>query len=790
MQARARLGLLTAFAALMLFTGAPLAHADALTLTSGSNATTTPNVATSITGFQIVGNAASTSPVKIHVTSGTVHVPTVSGVTMSGNDSATLNLSGTVTNLNTALSGLTYTRSSTGTDTLEVALVNSDQIYFPTNGHVYQYVASALSWNAADTTALTLSAYGVPGYLVTITSSTENDFVKARLSGNAWIGASDSITEGDWKWVTGPEAGTSFWSGASGGHTVGGNYASWNGGEPNDSGGNEDCGEEYVADGTWNDLPCTGTTVDGYVAEFGSGSTLPNVVSKNVSIVTADVPAVTSLSPASGATNVSPTANLVIGFSKTVSADTGNILIKKASDDTLVESIVASSSQVTGSGTNTITINPNTTLPEGVSYYVLIPNTAFKDTSNNHFDGIAATSTWAFSVPDLTAPVLSSVTATTTATTTERVTWTTNEQGSSKVVYSTDSSYASTTAQTDTSPRVTSHTVNLSGLIACTFYKYEVISADASLNYATSTGSSFTTTGCPGNVSPTSATTSSVTVSVAATTTLTDSGHTLSVTTPANFTATSSTVVIQIKALDSATSFASTSMPGGSLTSAASVVFDVTALINSNTVLDSFDAPVTISYTYTDAEVAGLVESTLTMYHYHNGAWLPLNSCSVNTGTNTITCTAPSFSIFAIFGTAPVSSHGGSTYVSIPVQVTTLLAQGKTASANALMQEFPELFSTKIAQAAAVVTNTTVRDLKLGMTGDDVKALQKLLIANAPSTEALKLSGVGATGYFGSYTKNALAAYQKKNAIAPSVGYFGSLTRAHVKSAGLSGLWW
>ena len=141
--------LLSVFGVLIMFSGAKSAHADALTLTAGNNATTTPSVATSITGFQIVGPSVSTTPVKIHVTSGTVHVSTVSGVTMTGNDTATLNLSGTVANLNTALSSLTYTRASTGTDTLEVALVSTDQIYFPTNGHVYQYVSSSLSWNAA-----------------------------------------------------------------------------------------------------------------------------------------------------------------------------------------------------------------------------------------------------------------------------------------------------------------------------------------------------------------------------------------------------------------------------------------------------------------------------------------------------------------------------------------------------------------------------------------------------------------------------------------------------------------
>jgi len=78
----------------------------------------------------------------------------------------------------------------------------------------------------------------------------------------------------------------------------------------------------------------------------------------------------------------------------------------------------------------------------------------------------------------------------------------------------------------------------------------------------------------------------------------------------------------------------------------------------------------------------------------------------------------------------------------------------------------------------------TVRDLDMGMSGDDVRALQTLLMAQGYSIPA------GATGYFATQTRDALAAYQAKNGIAPSVGYFGPITRAQMKAAGQSGLWW
>jgi len=183
----------------------------ALTLTSGNNATTTPNVATSITGFQIVGAAASTTPVKLFSTSGTLALGSSTGLTFDGATSgSTIYFSGTVANINAALSTLTYSRASTGTDTLEVSLVNRGEIFFTDNNHLYQFIAGSYTWNAAKTAAEGLTLYGATGYLATITSSAENTFVSGRLTGDGWIGGNDTVTEGTWKWVTGPEAGTTF----------------------------------------------------------------------------------------------------------------------------------------------------------------------------------------------------------------------------------------------------------------------------------------------------------------------------------------------------------------------------------------------------------------------------------------------------------------------------------------------------------------------------------------------------------------------------------------------------
>ncbi len=76
------------------------------------------------------------------------------------------------------------------------------------------------------------------------------------------------------------------------------------------------------------------------------------------------------------------------------------------------------------------------------------------------------------------------------------------------------------------------------------------------------------------------------------------------------------------------------------------------------------------------------------------------------------------------------------------------------------------------------------------MTGDDVKALQMLLITQNTGSKAKALAGIGATGSFFGYTRSALAEYQTAHGIAPAVGYFGATTRAQMKAASLSGLWW
>jgi Ca2+-binding RTX toxin-like protein len=135
--------------------------------------------------------------------------------------------------------------------------------------------------------------------------------------------------------------------------------------------------------------------VDGYSSATGS-------IQLNIAEDTT-APTATSYTPADHATGVAVGANLVVNFSEAIQKGTGNIVLKKLSDNSVVETIAVTGSNVTVSGSQ-LTINPTADLAQGTDYYVEIANGAIKDIAGNNFAGITGNTIWNFKTQG-TAPI-------------------------------------------------------------------------------------------------------------------------------------------------------------------------------------------------------------------------------------------------------------------------------------------------------------------------------------------------------------------------------------------------
>lgn len=152
--------------------------------------------------------------------------------------------------------------------------------------------------------------------------------------------------------------------------------------------------------------------------------------------------------------------------------------------------------------------------------------------------------------------------------TTATITWTTSTSTDSQILYGLTNSYASSTTVSDISPKVTNHSVNLTGLTKNTTYLFVVKSVDALGNSITSSEQSFTTA----NNAPLSDT----------------SPPTVSITSPTNSSTVSGTITITANASDNAGEVAvqfklnSTSNIGAEdITSPYSATWDSTLVSNS-----------------------------------------------------------------------------------------------------------------------------------------------------------------------------------------------------------------
>lgn len=219
---------------------------------------------------------------------------TIHGITgIYNSTTGILSLSGTTTALKyeEAMRSVKFSTTSSNTDKRTIDFVLGSGLYF--EGHFYEYVSTGvnITWGAAKTAAEGRRFFGRQGYLVTIISAAENEFVRSKTLGLGWIGAQaiNNHHDGDWRWVTGPEGlmengGYKIWSGyyVAQGHSgkspntaYEDRYNNWAANEPNNW-----SGIEYVAHifgpgdnhGKWNDYSPTNDSVRGYIVEYGGMS--------------------------------------------------------------------------------------------------------------------------------------------------------------------------------------------------------------------------------------------------------------------------------------------------------------------------------------------------------------------------------------------------------------------------------------------------------------------------------------------------------------------------------------
>lgn len=364
-------------------------------------------------------NPGDTFRVTFSVSSGVIQITTTIGLSevtgypqanWTSGTATEIAFTGSLTDVNNAAASLQY---KGGASVLTASVLNisagGDASYYAATGSFYKFVPGSINWDTARAAANSSYLNGIRGYLATVTSADEFDFIKSKTGGTeAWLGGTDQDVEGEWRWIDDPgvpadESGVMFWLGGIGGTPQNGMYTAWNTNEPNDSGGNEDA-LQIISNGSWNDLPVTGHSIGGYVIEYTPSASSGSLATLNISSATA--PTISNLSPADDSTTVTLDANLVITFSEAIAYDSGNITIYKSSDDTVFESINVTSGAVTVSGSQ-VTINPTGTFAEGTSYYVFIDATAFQSNDDSaYFAGINSPATYNFTT--LSAPTLSS----------------------------------------------------------------------------------------------------------------------------------------------------------------------------------------------------------------------------------------------------------------------------------------------------------------------------------------------------------------------------------------------
>lgn len=270
----------------------------------------------------------------------------ITGVFDSSNGIMTLSGNADLDTYNLALKRLHFTSTATdnsaGAKTITLSLSNLD--YYPETGHFYKFFSEpGILWTVAAAEAANKTLFGLNGYLATITTTGENQFILDRVSGTAWLGASDAAVEGVWRWVTGPEA----LQNNGEGRLLSDGFTNWEAGEPNN------LGPEHFAHmmdwssppGKWNDLADPGGggqyTPTGYIVEYGGQAGDPDVFSSitgtTILDFSQDLQVLGSTSVCPNLMGVAYTAPVLFGYSYDWTVVGGTIAAGQGTPNLLVD---------------------------------------------------------------------------------------------------------------------------------------------------------------------------------------------------------------------------------------------------------------------------------------------------------------------------------------------------------------------------------------------------------------------------------------------------------------------
>jgi phosphodiesterase/alkaline phosphatase D-like protein len=357
----------------------------------------------------------------------------------------------------------------------------------------------------------------------------------------------------------------------------------------------------------------------------------------------------------------------------------------------------------------------------------------FRVKSNDASSNLAIGSDDTFTTTDVTAPVISSVLATPSSTSVV-ITWTTDEIASSYVDYGTTSSYGTTTTETDTSPRVTSHVVSISGLSPTTTYHFRVNSVDASTNLTTDSDNTFITTSVPSS----------------------GGGGGLVFVAP-------QTVPYAPVVIPQATPDTNNISSGG--------VATPTTLFTQN-----------LKTGMTNSDVL-LLQQLLNQ----NGFTVATSGAGVKGKETTKYGSATRAAVKAFQHAYGVTPENGLFGPKTRAVMNTLLQNSafKIIGTSVVTTPVTATPDTNNISSGGVATPTTLftQNLKTGMTNSDVLLLQQLLNQNGftVATSGAGVKGKETTKY-GSATRAAVKAFQHAYGVTPENGFFGPKTRAKVNS--------